>query len=180
MLIRSERSNLMIIDVQERLAPVMADPRRIIHGCGILLKAARRLGIPVTATEQYPQGIGPTMVDLRQWLSPDDILSKLSFSGADEPAILGRLVDSGRKQVVMAGVEAHVCILQTALGLREKGFEVFVVGDASGSRRAASEGSAWDRLRYAGIAVVTTEMVLFEWLRVAGTPEFKELIALIK
>lgn len=180
MLMRAEFSNLLIIDVQERLAPVMSDPRRVIHGCSILMRAARRLEIPVVASEQYPQGIGPTMVDLREWLPAEGALPKLHFSCADEPAIVERLTSGGRRQVVLAGIEAHICVLQSALGLKSAGFEPFVVTDASASRRPENEAAAWERLRQAGIPAVTVEMVLFEWLRAAGTPAFKELVGLVK
>lgn len=180
MLMRAEKTSLMIIDVQERLAPVMSDPRRVIRGCCLLLRAAQLLKVPVVASEQYPRGIGPTMVDLREWLPPEGAIAKMHFSAADEPAIVERLEAIDRPQVVLAGIEAHICVLQTALGLRERGQEVFVVTDASASRRAENEEAAWARLREAGVNLVSTEMVLFEWLRVAGTPEFKELVALVK
>jgi nicotinamidase-related amidase len=180
MLMRSETSCLIIIDVQERLAPVTTDPRRVIRGCALLMRAAHLLKVPVIVSEQYPQGIGPTIFDLREWLPPDGAVPKLHFSCADEPEIVRRLADSGRLQVVLAGVEAHVCVLQSALGFRQMGLEVFVVADASASRRSESEDVAWARLRSSGVNLVSVEMVLFEWLRVAGTPEFKEMIALIK
>lgn len=178
MLMRSETSSLMIVDVQERLAPVMSDPRRVIAGCALLMRAARMLKVPVVVSEQYPRGIGATIFDLREWLPPEGAVTKMHFSAADEPAVVQRL--TGRPQVVVAGIEAHICVSQTALGLRAKGHEVFVVADASASRRVENEQMAWTRLGQAGIPVVSTEMVLFEWLRVAGTPEFKELVALIK
>jgi nicotinamidase-related amidase len=180
MLMRAEKSCLLIVDVQERLAPVMTDPRRVIHGCSVLMRSASKLDVPILVSEQYPQGIGPTLFDLREWLPEGGTFAKTHFSCADEPAILQRLADSQRPQVVLAGIEAHICVLQTAFGLRDKGFEVFVVADASASRRPESEEAAWARLRQGGVSVVSTEMVLFEWLRVAGTPQFKELVALVK
>ncbi len=180
MLMRSDRSCLLIVDVQERLAPVMTDPRRVIHGCGLLMQVAQRLGMPVVVSEQYPKGIGPTIVDLREWMPPEGAFAKMHFSCADDPAIMEHLNRIGRPQLVLAGIEAHVCVLQSALGLKEKGFEVFVVGEACASRRATSEEMAWARLRNAGIHLVSLEMAVFEWLRVAGTAEFKELIALVK
>jgi nicotinamidase-related amidase len=180
MLMRSESSCLLIVDVQEKLAPVMSDPRRVIHNCTLLLRAARRLGVPTVVSEQYPAGIGPTVVDLRDWLPPEGAIAKRHFSCTDEPMIHQRLADSGRRQMILAGIEAHICVLETALGLKMGGSEVFVVADACASRRTESEDLAWSRLRQAGVSLVSLEMVLFEWLRVAGTPEFKELSALIK
>ncbi|MTJ81564.1 MAG: hydrolase [Telmatospirillum sp.] len=180
MLMRAEQSSLLIVDVQERLAPVMSDPRRVIAGCALLMRAASRLDVPVVVSEQYPKGIGPTVFDLREWIPADGAVAKLAFSCADEPAVMERIAAPARPQVVMAGIEAHICVLQTALGLKERGYEVFVAADASASRRTENETAAWDRLRSAGIATVTTEMVVFEWLRRAGTPAFKDLVALVK
>lgn len=180
MLIHRDRSALLIVDVQEKLAPVMTDPRRVIHHCSLLLRAAQRLAVPVLVSEQYPRGIGPTMIDLRQWVEDEAVVEKTHFSGAHEPAVMERITALARPQIVVAGIEAHICVLQTALGLTEKGYEVLVVADACASRRVENETLAMDRLRQAGIGVVGTEMVLFEWLQQAGTPEFKELSALIK
>ncbi len=183
MLIRAETSFLLIVDVQERLAPVMTDPRRVIRGCALLMRAAAQLGIPIVVSEQYPAGIGPTMFDLREWLPADGAHAKLHFACTDDPVIAPRLLalrDAGRRQAVVAGLEAHVCVLQTALGLMDNDFEPFVVADASASRRPDSEELAWARLRHAGVGLVSLEMALFEWLRVAGTADFKALIALIK
>ena len=180
MLIRAPESSLLIVDVQERLVPVMTDPRLVIHNCGLLLRAARRLEVPYLVTEQYPKGIGPTIIDLRETVPAEQILEKQHFSCADDPTILAHLRDGKRRQVVVAGIEAHICVLQTALGLHQAGFEVFVVADACSSRRAENHTLAMDRLRAAGVWVVSLEMALFEWMRVSGTPEFKELSALIK
>ena len=175
MLIRREHSSLLIVDVQDRLTPVMTDPRRVIHACGLLIRFARRLGVPITASEQYPKGLGPTVVDLREAFEPGEVFAKTHFSCADDPALSGRLTALQKPQIVIAGIEAHVCVLQTALDLRALDCEVFVVADACASRRAESEVWAWERLRAAGVGVVSLEMALFEWLRQAGTEEFKEL-----
>jgi nicotinamidase-related amidase len=180
MLMRAEHSKLLVVDVQERLVPVMSDPRRVIAGCAVLMRAATRLGVPVVVSEQYPKGIGPTVFDLREWLPAGGAIAKTHFSCVDEPAVFEPLAAGDRRQVVMAGIEAHICVLQTALALKERGFEVFVATDASASRRTENEQAAWQRLRAAGVGTVTVEMVVFEWLRQAGTPEFKDLVALVK
>ncbi len=180
MLMRKETSCLLIVDVQERLAPVVTDPRRVIHGCAMLQRVALRLEIPQIVSEQYPKGIGPTVADLREGLPPEGAIAKTTFSCLDEPAIVARLAALGRRQVVIAGIEAHICVLQTAIALQAEGYEVFVVKDASASRRTESEAAAWARLALENIAVVTLEMVVFEWLKSAGTPEFRELVGLIK
>jgi nicotinamidase-related amidase len=180
MLLQRSLSCLLIVDVQERLTPVMTDPRRVIHHCGLLLRAARRLKLPILASEQYPKGLGPTMVDLREGLEEDEILPKVSFSAAADEGLRMKLQGLGRPQIVIAGIEAHVCVLQTALDLAARGFAPMVVADACASRKAESEQWAWGRLRQAGVPLLSVEMAIFEWLGEAGTPEFKELSALIR
>lgn len=180
MLIDAKRSSLLIVDVQENLAPVIADPRGVYRGCTILLRAAGRLGIPVLVSEQYPKGLGHTMGEVLAEAPAGAVVEKMHFSCAAEPAVMERLTAFDRPQVVIAGIEAHICVLQTALGLRAAGLEVFVVADACSSRDPANHRAAMDRLAANGVEVVTVEMALFEWLHCAGTPEFKELSRLIK
>lgn len=175
MLITAETTSLLIVDVQERLCPVMEDPRTVIHNCGRLMKGAARLGVPVTVSEQYPKGLGPTMVDLRGLTAPENFLEKTTFSCAGAPNIVERLTALGRPGVVVAGIEAHVCVSQTALGLLEKGWRVFVAGDACDSRRRPDRDMGFDRLRAAGVHVVPTESVLFEWIGDASHDAFREV-----
>jgi len=176
MLINGQRACFVLIDVQERLCPVMGDPRRVIVNGQRLLRAADKLAVPVLATEQYPQGIGPTMADLRPLLPDGAVVEKMSFSAAGEAHFLTRLRALERPQVVLAGIEAHVCVTQTALGLKAEGFDVFVVADACSSRRPADEAAAMARLAAAGAGVVTTEMVLFEWMVRADHPLFRDVL----
>lgn len=173
MRMHAEGSSLVIVDVQERLAPVMADPRKVIEGAARLVAGAKVVGVPVLISEQYPKGLGPTMVDVRTVAPDNAIIEKTAFSCAAESAFINRLDALERRQVVLAGIEMHVCVMQTALDLKEKGYDVHVVVDASGSRHAIDEETAKARLTAAGISLVTIEMVLFEWLERAGTPEFK-------
>lgn len=180
MLIDASRSVFLLVDVQENLGPVMADPRSVYRNCALLLRAAVRLGIPVIASEQYPKGLGHTLGELAALLPEGAVAEKMHFSCAAEPAIAERLRMLDREQVVIAGIEAHVCVLQTALGLKAAGYEVFVAGDACSSRLATNHASALTRMAANGVDVVTTESAVFEWLHRAGTPEFKDLIALIK
>ena len=128
----------------------------------ILVKAARALGLPVTASEQYPKGLGPTVAPLRAELGNRPVFAKLAFSCAPRPALADRLASRGRPQIVVAGIEAHVCVLQSALDFAAGGYDVFAVADAMGSRASQSEALAHGRLRGAAVAVVNTEMVLFE------------------
>lgn len=180
MMIDAKRSSLLIVDVQQNLVPVMADPRAVLRGCTILLRAARRLEIPVLVSEQYPKGLGHTMGEVLAEAPEGAVVEKMHFSCAYEPAIMDRLGATGRQQVVVAGIEAHICVLQTALGLKAAGMEVFIVADACSSRDPANHRAAMDRLNANGVSVVTVEMALFEWLHCAGTDEFRELSRLIK
>lgn len=176
MLMKRQESLLLIIDVQERLAPAMDSPRQVITGCAKLIGAAKSLGIPFVITEQYPEGLGPTMIDLRQAAGEGTAyLSKLEFSCAANPQIMQTVRDSGKKQIVIAGIEAHICVTQTALDFKQQGYEVFVVSDASSSRNPLQTMIAFQRLLHHGIDVVSSEMVMFEWLEQAGTDEFKQI-----
>ncbi|MGE4279479.1 MAG: hydrolase [Magnetospirillum sp.] len=180
MLMDAAKASLLVVDVQENLTPVVAEPRLVLRHCNLLLRAAERLAVPVTISEQYPKGLGPTMGELLA-LAPDGVVvEKLHFSCAEEPAILSRLQGFARRQVVVCGAESHVCVLQTCLGLKAQGFDVFVVADACSSRKQSNHDLAMNRLTQAGVSVVSTEMVVFEWLHVAGTPSFKDLIKLVK
>ncbi|MGB8274583.1 MAG: hydrolase [Alphaproteobacteria bacterium] len=180
MLMERQQSCLLVVDVQERLLPSIRNKQQVVSNCRILLTAAARLGVPVLASEQYPKGLGPTVPELRPLLPEGAVLEKVEFSCAANRPYLERLKGLGRRQAVITGIEAHICVLQTALGLKAEGYDGFVVADAMGSRTPASHEAALARLRLAGIPAVTTEMVLFEWLGCAGTAEFKELSALIR
>lgn len=164
--------------------PAILDSEATTKRAEILLKGAQRLGVPVTVTEQYPKGLGPTLPSLVEALPEGaGVLPKTAFSAMGDQHIARRIAmlrGEGRDQIVMAGVEAHVCVLQTALAMKEQGLSVFVVADAVSSRAAASVSAACARLLHAGCHWVTTEMVLFEWLERAGTEDFRALSALIK
>ncbi len=180
MLLRAEKSVFLLVDVQERLLPAMAEGGHVVERAAILLQAAAALGVPVLASEQYPQGLGPTVPALKVLLPADAVMAKLHFSCAADPAMARRLKDLARPQVVLAGIEAHVCVLQTALGLLAQGYAPFIVADATASRAASNKDAGLTRMREAGAGIVTTEMVVFEWLGQAGTPAFKTLSKLIR
>ena len=180
MLIERHKSCLLVVDVQEKLVPAMADPASVIRNAGILMRAAARLGVPLVVSEQYPQGLGTTVPELRALAPESARIAKVSFSCAGDPALQQRVKEAQRSVIVIAGLEAHVCVLQSALGFQQAGYETVVVADAISSRAPASREAALQRLRENGVEVATTEMVVFEWLGQAGTPEFKELSKLIK
>ena len=175
MLIQRERSAVLLIDVQQRLLPAMHEPGRVVEQCDWLLRLAARLAVPVLASEQYPRGLGHTEPSLRERLDDEAVLEKACFSCARDPDLVDRVESLDRSQWLLAGIESHVCVLQTALGLRELGKEVFVVAEAVSSRRPADVELAFARMRQAGVQVVGREMVGFEWLGQAGTDEFREI-----
>ncbi|MDX2144810.1 MAG: hydrolase [Rhodospirillaceae bacterium] len=183
MLLDRARSQLLIVDVQERLLPAMHEGERMVERCAVLLQAAQRLRVPVTLSEQYRKGLGATVERLHNLKGDAPVLEKMHFSCAADGAITARLqglAAHGRRQVVIGGIESHVCVLQSALGFKAMGLDVFVVADAVTSRRPDSVALALDRFRANGVGVINTEMALFEWLHVSGTAEFKELSKLIK
>ena len=175
-------SRLVLIDIQARLAEAMPPELRAhaIANSATLAKAARELGIPVTVTRQYPKGLGELVPELASALPEDQsMIDKTSFSCCGTDPFLAAL-EGERRQVVIAGMETHVCVLQTAHDLLERGYQVFVVEDAVCSRRELNHHNALARLRQAGAIVSNTESVLFEWLRDARHEQFKTLSQLIK
>ena len=183
-LLRRDRSALAVIDMQERLMPAIADADAVTRAAGILIEAARHLEVPVVVTEQYPKGLGPT-VDAIAGRLPNGapVVSKMTFSAVrnrDFAAHLDGLKAGGRDHIVVCGVESHVCVMQTAADLGAEGYTVHIVTDACGSRAPTSKEAALARFAALDISCVSAEMVLFEWLEAAGTPEFKAVSRLVK
>jgi len=179
-LIDAFNSCLLVVDIQSKLNPVMFDPARAPTGAAKLLKGAEILSIPALLTEQYPKGVGATVDELQSLMPAGCPIDKDSFSCAANETFAERFLQLGRAQAVIAGIEAHICVLQTAVELLEKGVEVFVVADATASRTAENHAAGLERIRDEGGWIVTVEMVLFEWLRRSGTAEFKQISQLIK
>ena len=181
---RRDRSQLLVIDVQERLLPAVQNPDGVVAICRRMMQAARRLGMPVTVSEQYPRGIGQTVEPLRAEADGGTpVLHKMHFSCMREEPLRDRLHSlraQGRNQAVLAGIEAHVCVMQTALDLIAAGFETFIIADGVSSRALESRDLALHRLQQAGAVIANSEMAVFEWLELAGTPEFKDLLPLVK
>jgi nicotinamidase-related amidase len=174
MLIDADHSGLLVIDVQERLLSHIADWQRLLGNINWLVDVARKIGVPVAATEQYPKGLGHTEPELAAKLPAGCVGEKTHFSSVAAQC-LPALPGGDRRQVVVCGIECHVCVLQTVLELRWQGKEVFVVADAVGSRNPADQTLALERMRHHGVEIVSREMVAFEWLRQAGTPLFREV-----
>jgi len=184
MLADRDRAQLLIIDVQEKLAPHIADSSVAAANCLRLVRYAGRLGVPITITEHYSKGLGPTVSGLRDAAGNETPrLEKIAFSCWRDDAIRTRisaLESEGRDQIVVAGMETHVCVGQTVLELLDHGKTVFVVADAVGSRQAAVRDLALERFRDAGANIVAQEMIAFEWLGRGDDPAFKDLIQLIR
>ena len=170
-------STLVLVDLQAALMPAIDDAEAVIGRCKLLAEAARLLEIPVFGTEQNPEGLGATVPAIAPLL--DEVFPKLSFD-ATAGSELVPAIGPARRSVAIAGAEAHVCLMQTALGLRRLGFAVSAVADAIGSRRASDKAVALDRLARAGVEIVTSEMAVFEWLARSDHPRFKEILALVR
>ena len=202
MLLDAEESQLVLVDYQIRLMPAMLDSAAAIANAVRLAKLAALVDVPALLTEQNPSKLGETVAEIRQAFEvPPRVLAKMQFSAVEEglgewlrpppkpvqgnarslPKHLQKpAAGSERGTIVLAGCEAHICMLQTALDLLEDDFEVWVVTDACSARTERNRDAAFDRLAGAGVELVTTEMVAFEWIRTAEHPEFKAMQALIK
>ena len=180
MVIRRADSLLLVVDIQQKLAPAIHDSERVVANSVRLLEGARQLGVPAFVSEQYIKGLGPSLEAIRTAAVDARFFEKTHFSCAAEPGVIDLLRAAKRPQIILTGTEAHVCVLQTAFGLLAAGFEVYLVADAASSRTPENRSAAIERMRAAGIGIVTTEMVLFEWLHQAGTDDFRQLLPLIK
>lgn len=172
MLLKKEDSCLLLIDVQEKLTPHVQNSAQLIMRCEWLLRLAAELSVPTVVSEQYPSGLGATVEPLRHF---GTALHKVHFSCWRDPSFQSNLPKLNKKQMVLIGIETHVCVLQTALDLCEAGYEVFVVVDAVSSRNELDHRYGLKRIKQAGGFLVTSEMVFFEWVEKAGTAEFKSL-----
>ncbi|MDI6712637.1 MAG: isochorismatase family protein [Anaerosomatales bacterium] len=171
---------LVVIDVQERLAAAM--PRRVETAAAVraLARGARVLDVPVIATRQYPKGIGEIVAEISEALAGQPVVDKLAFDCMAEPAFVVALRTAGRSRPVLCGMEAHICVTQTALSMVDQGLRPVVVADAVCSRRDVDREVALARLRQHGVEVATVEQVLYEMVGQAGTEEFKRVLEVVK
>jgi len=168
---------LVVIDVQQKLVAAMADKAQVVWNCRRLIEGARILSLPVVATEQYPEGLGPMVPELAQLI--ENRQAKLRFSCAG-CGIFEELSGRGIAKLLLCGLEAHVCVLQTALDLLADGWMVYVAADAVASRSPGDKEFALRRMDSAGAVVTTTEAALFEWCETADRPEFAEISRLVR
>lgn len=173
-------SVLVIVDVQEKLTAIINQNRQMLKNIIILAKSTNILNIPVINCRQYPQGLGDTVGSIKEAIGDCKSIDKITFSCLSDEGFKAALPELKRKQVILCGIETHVCIYQTAMELLAAGFEVGLVADAASSRAEVNKHYAIDRMKAEGIKIYTTEMMLFELLRTAKHPAFKEISKLVK
>lgn len=176
--LRRDRTALLVIDVQERLLPVIDGHDELEVRIRTAIEGAKALGVPLVATEQYPKGLGPTVPSLAGLLASP--VEKLSFSCCGVEGVDRALAEAGPQAVLVAGIETHVCVLQTVLDLIERGLTPVLLADCTGSRHRLDHEVALERMRAEGATVSTVESALFELVGVAGSDEFKQISRLVK
>ena len=180
MRLRREDSFLLVVDVQQKLAPHVLHHQDLTRRAEGLIRCAQLLEIPVLLSEHSPESIGSTVPSLATLVASNRIVRKTHFACTDQPACLDAIRSLKRKQALVCGMEAHVCVMQSALGLLERGFQPFLVQDAVGSRREEDRSAALERMRAAGCAMATAEMAMFEWMENADVPQFRDVLKLVK
>ncbi len=180
MRINLKDSALVVVDVQEKFVPHIFEYELVLKNCGILIKGAELLGMPVTLTEQNPQKLGSTVEELKSLLPNTKVIEKIEFScfGAEE--FRNHIKDSGKKTIILCGIESHICVLQTAIDLKSAGYTPVVVWDAISSRFQLNKKLALKRLIQEGVLVTSTESVLFELMETFANPASKDISKLIK
>lgn len=175
---QKDNSALIVIDIQEKLIPVVFEKDRVVENAIKLVNGFKVLNAPVFCTEQYPKGLGGTEQRLKEALGNIEPVAKMNFSCAGE--LFGQLRNEKIERVVLCGVESHVCVLQTALDLIANGFQIHIAADAVSSRRKFDYEIALERMRSSGAEITLTESVLFEMLEVCGTDQFKAISKIVK
>ncbi len=173
-------SALVIVDIQEKLAAVMSEREKVVGNTLHLIETAKLLRMPLVLTEQYPRGLGPTVKEIREALPSCEPVEKIVFGCCDEPAFLKTLASKGRKKIILCGMETHVCVLQTCIGLLKDDYDVHVVENAVCSRSKEDFRVGIELMRDAGAVITGTETVLFQLLERAGTEEFRIISGRIK
>ena len=175
-----DKTALVIIDVQEKLSRVMHEKEKLFENLQKLVKGAKLLNIPIIITEQNPNGLGPTVSEIAPLLTDIKPVTKFSFSCCGEELFLRQLEMLNRKQVLLAGIETHVCVYQTAVDLIEAGYEVHTIVDCVSSRTLENKNLALDKMKSEGANLTSVEIALFELLKTAANPKFKELSKIVK
>ena len=175
-----ENAALLLIDMQGKLAQSMFEPDMVLENCAKLIQAAKLFEMPILILEQYPKGLGPTAPSLRELLGDQPAIEKVFFSACDSEEFQQQLRDAGRRQILVAGIEAHVCVYQTVRDLLKQPYEVHVASDAVSSRTEWNRNIALERMREMGAVITSTEMALFEMMRAAKGDLFKPFAQIVK
>ena len=178
--LKRAHAGLLVIDIQDKLLPFIFEKERLVRNSVLLIKGAEVLRLPVFVTEQYRKGLGVTTPEVASAIAGFAPVEKVTFSSCGAPGLNETLKAKGITDLLLCGIEAHVCVLQTCLDLVKDGFNVFVVADAVSARNPENTRLAMDRMRSAGALIVSTEMVFFELLERAATDEFKQILALVR
>ncbi|NPA37453.1 MAG: hydrolase [Chlorobi bacterium] len=179
---RIDRDNAIgvVIDIQERLLPHMYEKDEVVKNTNILIQGLKQLDIPVMVTEQYRKGLGETVEEIAKQIEEFPHYEKITFSCCDDPKFVENIELSTKRSVIIAGIESHVCVLQTAIDLKHRGFIPYVVTNCTSSRKPEDKKTALIRMQQEGIFLTTYEAILFELARKAGTDEFKAISRLVK
>ena len=174
-----EDTVLLVIDIQEKLVPVMKYKEQVINNTKILIKAAKEMNFPVIATEQYPKGLGPTFSELDDLIEEDNVFVKNSFSACTDE-VSEVLKSLGSRKILITGMETHICVFQTVRDLINEGYQVYVVKDGVASRTKTNYLNGLDLMKSLGAVITNTETAVFDLLKVSGTLEFKLMSKMIK
>lgn len=175
-----EKTVLLVVDVQGKLAHAMHDKDALFSNLQKIIRGAQVLAVPIIVTEQNPEGLGPTITEIAPLLGTIRPISKLNFSCCANEQFMRELESLGRSQILLTGIETHICVYQTAVGLLDRGYEVQVVADAVASRTPENKAIGLDRVKDAGAKLTSTEMALYELLQIAEGPKFKEILKIVK
>jgi len=179
-LLEREQTGLIVVDVQAKLMGVMGRKQRVMENVIRLLQLSKLFALPIILTEQYPKWLGPTLPEITEDFPDDEPIAKLHFNCCDVDAFNERLDSAGLKNIILTGVESHICIFQTCVSLIEKGYQVHVPQDAVDSRTDENWGVGLELMRKAGAFITSTETVIYQILKKAGTPEFKQMSKFVK
>mgnify|MGYP001027959046 CR=1 FL=1 len=179
-LIQREGSVLVVIDLQEKLLPHIAEKDEISKNIEKLVRFAKIMRIPIVMTEQYPKGLGPTILGVKQLVPETEPIEKVEFSCFGSERFTEALARLKARTLIIAGIEAHICVTQTAIEAVSNGYEAYVVSDGVSSRRLDDKATALERMRQSGVTIASTEMLMYELLEKAGTPEFKAALEMVK
>jgi nicotinamidase-related amidase len=179
-MLKLDDTALLVIDVQGKLAQLVQNRTELFENLRLMIQGAQVLGIPILLTEQYPKGLGPTVPEVSEVLPAIQPIAKNAFSCCGERGFMLALESLGRRQLLLTGIETHVCVQQTALDLLDAGYEVQVIADAVSSRTAENKHIGLEKMRDAGVVITSTETALFELIKVAEGPQFKQISRLVK